>query len=160
MVKKQKADFNVNINNVISRVDGYPLIKKYIQPQLSRLIKSKSNPPLIEQVHEVIYWLHRYTNTSVKLLEELELVIDNISKNRFLNWKNLLNTYFLSKDQNNYNSLYSELFLANYFINNDIELLEYEPFTKENDKRADEFFSVEMELEIKIIGPRPTITGV
>jgi hypothetical protein len=137
MAKKQKADFNVNIDNVISRVDAYPLIKTYIKPHLAKLIESRTNPPLIEQVHEVIEWLHRYTKTSVELLEELELIIDNISKYKFINWENLLTSYFSSQDKNNYNSSYSEIFLANYFIRNKIRLLEYEPFTNKLDKKAD-----------------------
>src|SRR3990170_5711445 len=137
MSNKLKANFTVNIEKVLERVNSYPHISKAIQPQLEEISQFKQSP-LIEQVHEVIYWLHRYTETSKLLLNELERVLIRIEEYEFNGKENLLNKFGMVKDKANFNSAYSELYLANFFIKSGIiKLLEFEPLAKGGEKRAD-----------------------
>lgn len=137
MSTKLKANFTINnIEKVFERVKSYPNVSKVIQPQLDSLSNSKQ-PPLIEQVHKVICWLHEFSEWSTELLEELERVLAMIEGYKFKGKEHLLSNFGTAKDYSNFSSAYSELFLANFFIKNGIELIQYEPIAKDGKYKAD-----------------------
>ena len=68
MPNKIKTSFRINKSKILCIVKKYPLISQIIKPQIESLIAVKK-PPLIEQVHPIIYWLHRYSeNCEQRLL--------------------------------------------------------------------------------------------
>lgn len=136
MPNKLKVNFTINVEKVLERVKSYPYISKTIQPQLKDLSLFRQ-PPLMEQVHKVIYWLHRFSDTSKRLLDELERVLKRIEVYEFKARESLLDNFGTIKDKERFNSIYSELFLANFFIKNDIRLIEYEPLAKGGNYKAD-----------------------
>jgi hypothetical protein len=136
MSNKLKAGFTISVEKVFKGVKDYPYISKAIQPQLDGLSNLKQ-PPLIEQIHKVIYWLHRFSDRSKQLLDELERVISNIDGYKLVGKENLLSNFGMAKDNSNFNSAYSELFLTNFFIKNGIKLVPYEPLAKVGKNKAD-----------------------
>jgi len=136
MSKRLKASFAVNTEKVLERAKNYPYISKVIQPQLNKL-KKYNQPPLIEQVHEVIYWLNRYAYKSKRLLNEIERIISRINGTEIKNKTNLLDRFGRAKDRSNFNSSYSELFLANFFIKYNFNLIEFEPKTNFGRNKVD-----------------------
>lgn len=136
MPKKLKARFTISIRNVLERIKNYPNISKVIQTQLDNLSNFKE-PPLIEQVHKVIYWLHEFSDWGKELLDELELVVARVEGYEFCGKENLLSNFGTAKDYSNFSSAYSELFLTNFFIKNGIELIQYEPIAKDGKYKAD-----------------------
>jgi len=159
MSNKLKADFTINIENVLKRAKSYPRISKVIQPRLEELSKFKQ-PPLIEQVHKVIYWLHRYSDISKLLLRELEGVLIRIEGYEFSRKGNLLNNFGVTKNESNFTSAYSELFLTNFFIKNGIKLIEYEPLTKDGIYKADFkiCFDSDNSVTVELVTPGQEIT--
>ena len=116
MSNKLKIKNKINIDNVEKRIINYPYINNLLKDHIASL--SKINPPFIDQVHIFIEWLNRYQDTSIMLLEEMERMLDRVSKSNVKNieilFKRLKNT--IDKDQ--FKSVDSELFLLNYFIFN------------------------------------------
>jgi hypothetical protein len=136
MSNKLKANFTINADKVLKRVVRYAHIKEVIEPQLRALLDYKQ-PPLVEQVHPVIYWLHRYSDTSKKLLNELERILSRIQDYEFYGKDNLLSNFGRAVDKEKFISAYSELFLANFLIKNGIMLVEYAPVARDGKARAD-----------------------
>ena len=119
------------------RIKNYPLLSKILERQLRKL--SQSNQSLrIEPVHPIISWIDCFCDNRCKqLLNQMEGVLTRIQSSQFLNKQKLLNKLGTAKDEFNFRSVNSELFLANFFIKNGIDLLEYEPIGKNGEKRAD-----------------------
>ncbi len=136
MPNKLKANFTVDIEKVLERVKSYPYIYKVIQTQLENLSQFKQ-PPLVEQVHPIVYWLHRFTDTSRRLLNELEQALIKIERSEIKNKEEFLKKLRMAKDEPSFRSPYSELYLAKFFVKSGIELLEFEPRTKDGKNKAD-----------------------
>ncbi|MGH7801865.1 MAG: hypothetical protein ACREOW_14785 [Thermodesulfobacteriota bacterium] len=154
MSNKLKADFTINIEQVVERVKSYPYISKVINSQLEKLSQFKE-PPLIEQTHKVLYWLHRYSETSRLLLNELDQILRGVEDYEFNGKENLLNNFGMAKDDSNFNSAYSELFLANFFIKNNIKLVQYEPLAKDGKYKSDFkiCFGIDNNVMVELITP-------
>jgi hypothetical protein len=79
----------------------------------------------------------RYSNTSKKLLNELERILSRIQDYEFSGKCNLLSNFGRAVDKEKFNSACSELFLANFLIKNGIMLVEYAPVARGGKARAD-----------------------
>ena len=127
----------INMQELKQRIQKYPLISKRVERQLRKL--SQSNQSLrIEPVHSIISWIDCFCDNPCKqLLNQMEGVLTRLQSSHFLTKQKLLNKLGTEKDEFHFRSVNSELFLANFFIKNGIDLLEYEPMGKNSEKRAD-----------------------
>ncbi len=126
-----------------------------IERQLHNLSQSKQ-PLQIEQIHPIIEWLYHYCHQCKRFLNEQERVLTRIQSSQFLNKQKLLKKLGTAKDKVNFRSAESELFLANFFIKNGIDLLEFEPIGKDGVKRPD--FRISLggtEVKLELITPNP-----
>lgn len=136
MPNKVTTSFRININEVQNVVKKYPSILQIIKQQIESL-KATTVPPLIEQVNPIIDWLNCYCETHKHLLDILEKVLSTINDFDIPGKESLFNKLGSAKDNPNFNSAYSELFLAYYFICNDIKIHQLEPKTSRKGKLAD-----------------------
>lgn len=154
MAKELKTNYKVNIKKVLERAKKYPHISKLMHKHLLAL-QILQQPPLIEQTHEVIQWLDRYSDWCVKLLTELEKILRRFDSQIIKNKSYFLDKFGMAKNKSRFNSTYSEVQLASYFINNGITISEFEPNISDKNKNMD--FMIKLgtkDIMIELVTPQ------
>lgn len=139
MAKKIESGSRISFNSAYKVLNDYPYISKIISPVLE-IYKNSEPPPLIDQVNPLIQQLNCYStyncNKCENLLEGMNRLLERMDGCSFLNKDNLLTNLSRAKDEYAYRSIESEILLANFFLMNNVYIVEYEPAGKET-KRAD-----------------------
>lgn len=151
MRKRLGIKNKINIELVKQRVNDYPQISNLLESEINSF--SEINTPTIEQVHIFIEWLYRFQDTSKALLYEIERVLNRISNSDVKNVENLFRKLSAANDKEQFDSVYSELFLLNHFILNGIKVEEYEPIIEERNLADFKLIFEKDEVFIELISP-------